>query len=33
MFVDYTNYGDAPNRSHLYGVYLTPDDLRDPPRP
>jgi hypothetical protein len=31
LFVDYTNYGDAPDKSHLYGVYLTPDDLRDPP--
>jgi hypothetical protein len=31
LFVDYTNYGDAAHRSHLYGVYLTPDDLRDIP--
>jgi hypothetical protein len=31
LLVDYTNYGDAPNKSHLVGLYLTPDDLRDPP--
>ena len=29
LLVDYTNYGDAPGKSHLVGVYLTPDDLRD----
>lgn len=29
LLVDYTNYGDAAGKSHLVGVYLTPEDLRD----
>jgi hypothetical protein len=29
LLVDYTNYGDVAGKSHLYGVYLTPEDLRD----
>lgn len=27
MLVDYTNYGDEPNKSHLVGVYLEPEDI------
>lgn len=27
LLVDYTNFGDEPNRSHLVGVYLNPEDL------
>ena len=27
MFVDYTNFGDDPGRSHLVGVYLEPGDI------
>jgi len=27
MFVDYTNYGDEPNRSHVVGVYIEPEDI------
>jgi hypothetical protein len=26
MFVDYTNFGNEPGRSHLVGVYLEPED-------
>ena len=27
MFVDYTNLGDPPGKSHLVGAYITMDDL------
>lgn len=27
IFVDYTNYGDKPSKSHLVGVYLETEDL------
>ena len=27
FLVDYTNYRDEPNRSHIVGVYLEPEDL------
>jgi hypothetical protein len=27
LFVDYTNCGDEPNRSHIVGAYLEPEDL------
>lgn len=26
-FVDYTNYGDKPHKSHLVGVYIEPEDI------
>ena len=28
IFVDYTNYGDKPSKSHLVGVYLEAEDLQ-----
>ncbi|MFC1717552.1 sialidase family protein [Candidatus Poribacteria bacterium] len=28
LLVDYTNFGDEPNRSHLVGVYIEPGDLK-----
>lgn len=28
MLVDYTNFGDEPDRSHLVGVYLEPEDIQ-----
>lgn len=31
LFVDYSNRGDELNKSHLVGVYLTLDDLKDKP--
>lgn len=27
FLVDYTNYGDAPGKSHLVGVYIEPEDI------
>jgi hypothetical protein len=27
FLVDYTNCGDEPDRSHIVGVYLDPEDL------
>jgi hypothetical protein len=27
LLVDYTSRGDAPGKSHLVGVYITPEDL------
>ena len=27
LLVDYTNYGDEPNRSHIVGVYLDMEDI------
>jgi hypothetical protein len=27
LLVDYTNFGDVPNTSHLVGVYIDPEDI------
>ncbi|HTO02444.1 MAG TPA: hypothetical protein VL069_02025, partial [Opitutus sp.] len=29
FLVDYTNRGDAPNKSHLVGVYINPEDIAE----
>lgn len=28
LLVDYTNYGDRPNKSHLVGIYIEPEEIR-----
>ena len=30
FLVDYTSRGDPPGKSHLVGVYINPEDLREP---
>lgn len=27
ILVDYTNYGDEPNKSHIVGVFIAPEDI------
>ena len=29
FLVDYTNYGDVASTSHLVGVHINPEDLRN----